>query len=180
MIDEGYWKSLALGLLEGLDTRIGHVERVASQATLVAEAVFADQRDRDLLVSAAWVHDIGYSKKVAITGFHHLDGALYLASIGELRLACLVAHHSSGTEEARARGLSDELTAFPFKAGLMSDCLSYCDMSIGPTGKSVGLKDRIADVVDRYGLDSPVAQGLQQAYPRLKTSFDNVERLMIR
>ena len=34
--------------------------------------------DRRLLLAAAWLHDIGYAPTVRKTGFHPLDGGLYL------------------------------------------------------------------------------------------------------
>ena len=38
MDDAGYRWSFSLGLLDGLDAKIGHVERVAKKAATVAEA----------------------------------------------------------------------------------------------------------------------------------------------
>jgi HD superfamily phosphodiesterase len=69
------------------------VQAVAARATELARTV--DKADRDLLVAAAWVHDIGYAPPLAVTGFHPLDGARHLDRSGFLaRLAALVAHHS--------------------------------------------------------------------------------------
>ena len=50
----------------------GTAERVAASLALSGEA----------LVSAAWLHDIGYAPDVVETGFHPLDGARYLAGLG--------------------------------------------------------------------------------------------------
>jgi hypothetical protein len=49
--------------------------------------------DREILVAAAWLHDIGYAPGLAETGFHPLDGARWLrtAGFGD-RLAGLVAY----------------------------------------------------------------------------------------
>jgi HD superfamily phosphodiesterase len=35
----------------------------------------------DLLEAAAWLHDIGYSPEIAVSGFHPLDGARYLRDV---------------------------------------------------------------------------------------------------
>ncbi len=43
MNDAGYRGSFSLELLDGLDARISHVERVANKAATVAEAVLDDQ-----------------------------------------------------------------------------------------------------------------------------------------
>ncbi|MFD6855509.1 HD domain-containing protein [Streptomyces diastaticus] len=53
------------------------------------------EADRDLLVAAAWLHDIGYAPELRDTGSHPLDGARHLESLGApARLVRLVAHHS--------------------------------------------------------------------------------------
>ena len=175
MNDVSWYRDLACQLLEGLESRIKHVTGVAESAESLGGLPFEISSDAEVLVAAAWVHDIGYAPDLAVTGFHHLDGANYLESIGEHRLACLVAHHSSGTEEASVRKLEAELSRFPFEQGLVSDCLTYCDLSIGPTGDRVTLEDRIEEVAVRYGEEAIVPQGLRAAYPRLRRSFDVVE-----
>ncbi len=53
MNDAGYRGSFSLELLNGLDARISHVERVVNKAATVAEAMFDDQRDRNILVHLA-------------------------------------------------------------------------------------------------------------------------------
>lgn len=40
------------------------------------------ENDRDLLVAAAWLHDIGYAPELRDTGFHPLDGARHLEALG--------------------------------------------------------------------------------------------------
>jgi predicted hydrolase (HD superfamily) len=56
------------------------------------------------LVTAATLHDIGYGH--AVSGFHALDGASYLAGAGFSAAVChLVVHHSASTLEAEERGL---------------------------------------------------------------------------
>ena len=63
--------------------------------------------DRDLLIAAAWLHDIGYSPLVVDTGLHSLDGARYLQRLGyPARLCGLIAHHSGARFEATQRGLT--------------------------------------------------------------------------
>jgi integrase len=55
----------------------------------------------ELLRAAAWLHDVGYTPSLAVTGFHPLDGARYLttADVPD-RLIGLVAFHSSAAAEA--------------------------------------------------------------------------------
>jgi hypothetical protein len=70
-------RSHAEGLLAPLSNRWAHVQAVAEQAVRIAPAVLpADERE--ILVAAAWLHDIGYAPALATTGLHPLDGARHL------------------------------------------------------------------------------------------------------
>src|SRR5258708_7014074 len=97
-------------LAEPLPRRWAHSQGVGRKAESIADAF---DNAADLLVSAAWLHDIGYAPAVATTGFHPLDGARYLRDVvgAENRLCALVAYHSCAHIEARNRGLADELAA---------------------------------------------------------------------
>ena len=172
--------TLAKELLDGMDRRWSHVVKVATEAEELASTIFDDKSEGEVLVMAAWLHDIGYAAPLAKTGFHHLDGANYLGERGEHRLACLVAHHSSGTQEGHLRGLDQEMSRFPAEPGLIADCLTYCDLSNGPEGQPMELNQRIDEVERRYGRDDVVPQGLRLAYPLLAKSFAHVESLRSR
>ena len=65
-------------------------------------------------MAAATLHDVGYSPRIAQTGFHPLDGALHLRSIGlSERLCSLVAHHSEADMLAAQHGVLDLERAVP-------------------------------------------------------------------
>lgn len=51
-----------------------------NRAAELAVTVPAD--DRSILIAAAWLHDIGYAPGIQETGFHPLDGGLYLRRAG--------------------------------------------------------------------------------------------------
>jgi HD superfamily phosphodiesterase len=87
-----------------------HTEGVVGRARRVSEAMA--EEEGEMLVAAAYLHDIGYAPTLARTGFHPLDGALHLRELGEERLAGLVAYHSGAEVEARLRGLADHLARF--------------------------------------------------------------------
>src|ERR1051326_5635413 len=94
-------RGVAAALLDGMTDRLRHPAAVAAEAREVASIV--DPADRDVLVSAAWLHDIGYSPAVRDTGHHPLDGARFLAARGwPARLCALVAHHSGSHHVAAA------------------------------------------------------------------------------
>jgi HD superfamily phosphodiesterase len=86
-------------LADSLPRRWAHVQGVQNRAQ-IATQVF-DHGDAEDLKAAAVLHDIGYSPKIQKTGFHPLDGAQYLKSMGiSLRICALVAHHSCAFREA--------------------------------------------------------------------------------
>jgi len=64
----GQAAGLAGELLASLGDRWLHTQGVASRAEEYAASVPTD--DRELLVVAAWWHDLGYAPKLAHTGFH--------------------------------------------------------------------------------------------------------------
>ena len=149
-----------------LPGRWRHVQGVGARAEEVAVNLgLAD----DPLASAAWLHDIGYGPDLVETGFHPLDGALFLRRVGaDERLACLVAHHSCAVYEARVRGLEHELvTEFQCEESVTADALVYCDMTTTPDGEPVGFKDRMAEIEQRYGPDHAVTRALHLARPDL-------------
>ena len=93
MVERSEAEALAQALLAGeLPRRWQHSVGVARQADrLAASGGF----EGDLLVGAAWLHDIGYSSQLVDTGFHPIDGARHLRRLGaDERLVNLVAHHS--------------------------------------------------------------------------------------
>ncbi|RFU82774.1 HD domain-containing protein [Streptomyces triticagri] len=157
---------LAESLLPPLGNRWLHTQAVAARAREAADAVL--EGERDLLVAAAWLHDIGYAPELRQTGFHPLDGARYLAQQGAPdRLVRLVAHHSGATYEAEQRGLSDELAVYEREDSPLLDALIYADMTTGPAGQSFDFDRRIDEILDRYEAGSEVHTAISKARPYL-------------
>ncbi|HKS48009.1 MAG TPA: HD domain-containing protein [Amycolatopsis sp.] len=91
-------------LADALPRRWAHVQGVRERAREAAP-VFGS--DGELLVAVGVLHDVGYAPDLVDTGFHPIDGARYLRSVGASeRLVHLVAHHSCAAAEAELRGLS--------------------------------------------------------------------------
>jgi hypothetical protein len=148
----GWAEATARNLLEEpLPRRWAHTQGVAATARTLS-AILGD--GADLLVAAAWLHDIGYSPALTATGFHPLDGARHLCDTehaGEL-LCRLVAHHSCAINETTERGLaSDLLSEFPPPPGHLADALTYCDMTTGPDGQTMNIEQRLSEIIGRYG-----------------------------
>ncbi|MGH8950744.1 MAG: HD domain-containing protein [Acidimicrobiia bacterium] len=156
-------------LAEVLPRRWAHTQSVAAQARAVGPVL---GWDTDLIEAAAWLHDIGYAPALTVTGFHPLDGARYLRDVQDATPAVcvLVAHHSGAMAEAAERGLSEPLLAeFPLDGDVDEElvALTYCDFTTGPGGERVSPEERVAEILSRYGPDSPVHRAVQASAPHL-------------
>lgn len=141
--------ALARELLGDVDQRWRHVSTAARTATEIARTVPTE--DRDLLVTAVLLHDVGYAPSLQRTGFHPLDGADHLKGLGwPLRVVGLVAHHSGARFLARARGVEDLLDVYPDEGGPVADALLYCDMTTTPDGLRVPFAQRLHDLHARH------------------------------
>lgn len=162
---------LAESLLPPLGNRWLHTQAVAQRARQASAAVPADERD--LLVAAAWLHDIGYAPELRDTGFHPIDGARYLETLGApSRLVRLVAHHSGAVYEAEQRGLSAELDVYEREDSPLLDALIYADMTTGPAGQSFDFDRRIDEILVRYEAGSEVHTAISKARPYLGAAVE--------
>jgi len=159
---------------EALPRRWSHLRAVGARAAEIAHVL--PEPDRDVLVAAACLHDIGYAPDLARTGFHPLDGARFLRDVSfDARVTALVAHHSRALVEARLRGLDTDLAAeFPDERSPVTDALIYCDMTTGPDGTRVDVTTRLAEVRRRYGAGSLVVAFLDLAEPQLRAAVERV------
>jgi hypothetical protein len=165
-------------LLSPLGARWDHVRQVAEQARRIADIV--PLVDRDLLVAAAYLHDVGYAPELAKTGFHPLDGARWVRDYGPGgRLARLVAHHSCAIYEAQVRGLAEPLLSeFEPEESLTYDALVFCDLTTGPNGQTLSFDDRINDIYRRYGPDHEVSRALDMSSASLAACHVRVLALL--
>ncbi len=168
-------------LQAALPQRWRHVDAVARKAARLADALFAGA-DAEALKAAAWLHDIGYAPDIRDTGFHPLDGAVWLrAARCDARVSALVAHHTCADIEAEARGFADSLRAFPRETSPVADALLYADMRSGPDGQDFTVGARLDEIVRRYGEGSGVARFIQRARPAIVEAAQRVEvRLALR
>ena len=145
----GAAEELAYELLAPLGDRWRHTAGVAARAAELAPLLGLDG---DVLVAAAWLHDIGYAGAARVTGFHPLDGARHLDRLSwPAPIPGLVAHHSGAEFIAAARGLAEALAAYPDGGREISDALTYADQSVGPDGTRVSTTQRYAEMLHRHG-----------------------------
>jgi len=165
-------RDMARKLLVSQPGRLAHSEAVGHLAEEMSPRLVS--HGRESFVAAAYLHDIGYAPEVETTGFHPLDGALYLSQIGFADVAGLVAHHSGSEYEAELRGVEAEMRVFAEPDEQLLDALTYCDMNVSPGGERVSVTERIAEIVERYEEGHPAARAVQFAEPILRTSIARV------
>lgn len=134
------------------------------------------QGPASILKAAAWLHDLGYAPDIRDTGFHPLDGAIWLRKAGfENRVCALVAYHTCADIEAEQRGFADRLKAFPRETSLVADALLYADMTSGPDGQEFTVGARLDEIVSRYGDGHSVARFVERARPVILEAAERVE-----
>jgi hypothetical protein len=117
--------------------------------------------ERDVLLVAAWVHDIGHSHFARVTGLPSLDGATFLEARGwPPRVTSLVAHLGGAEVRARAAGLLGPLWRYPADESSVADALTYADQTTGPTGERVSIADSL--------VGAPHAREVQAAADRVE------------
>jgi hypothetical protein len=132
--------------------------------------------DRDTLVAAAWLHDVGYVPDLAHTGFHPLDGARFLqAERFPTVIVDLVAYHSGALFEAHERGLVDELSDFVAPPDDLLRRLTAADMTTGPNGARVSARARIAEILTRYPSNDPVHRAVARSGPSLIEVVEQID-----
>jgi hypothetical protein len=166
-------RSLAERYMPDLGRRWAHTQAVAR----CAERLPFTGADHDLLIAAAYLHDLGYAPELAETGFHPLDGARHLRSLGEEDLALLVAHHTNARYEAQLRGFEDYEAEFPFEATILDTALTFCDLTTSPQGEPVTIEERVAEIVERYGPGHVVSRTVLAGLPDFQDGRQQIRAL---
>ena len=168
---------LATKLLGDVGTRLPHTRRVASQSSVLSDLL--DDGWSRAIVDAAWLHDIGYSHEVSNSGFHPLDGARWLRAEAFPEETCsLVAWHTGAINEARERGLEDELSEFAPPSRTALDALTWADLTSSPTGEPVSPETRLNEILDRYEQGSAVWRAITAGRIGLLESAERIEQLL--
>ncbi|MBT0774145.1 HD domain-containing protein [Kineosporia sp. J2-2] len=161
-------------LLNALPRRWQHSLGVAQRARQLAPLV---QDQAETLEASAVLHDVGYAPDLVDTGFHPLDGARFLRSIGVDELVVrLVGNHSYALLEAEERGLREVLSSeFPLvDQPLLVDALVFCDMTTTPDGLPTSSEERVGEILSRYGQESIVGRFIRRAAPEIHASVERI------
>lgn len=161
-------REMARQLLSGLLPRWDHVQAVGVAAERLFER--SDLISADM-VSAAWLHDVGYGIEAEGTGFHPLDGARFLRDqCTPAEVVRLVAWHTGAKFEAEERGLVHEMAEFGQPDPHALDLLTMIDLAVSPMGEPILDVDRIAEILRRYEDGDPVFRAVTRSRPSLLAS----------
>jgi hypothetical protein len=132
-----------------LSGRWRHDLAVVEKARRAAPAV--PEEDRDVLLCAAALHDLGFAPAAVDSRFQPLDGARFLAAAGfEDRICALVANCVSAAIEARLRGFGESYRELPDEEGPVRDALWAACITTGAEGEPIDVDERIAAWPARY------------------------------
>lgn len=170
--------ALATFLLQGVGSRLDHSAGVAHRVGRAARVV--EPEWRSALEAAVWLHNIGYSPELALTGFHPLDGARWLRAHSWPTETCgLIAWHAESVEEARVYGLDRELAAeFDRPPRLASAALAWADLTSSPAGERWNVERRLADILERYPPGSIVHEATRASLPALRAAVREIQELL--
>lgn len=164
---------LASEYLSGLGRRWEHVCTVGRLANVLVDAGAISRE----VAAAAWLHDLGYAEELAATGFHPLDGAVFLTGEGAPpEVVGLVAHHTGAEFEAEERGLTGALAEMPAPNPTALDIVTLLDLVTAPDGTLTDPETRIAEILRRYPASSPVRRAVSRSRDELLASAARARR----
>jgi hypothetical protein len=170
----------AIGLAEELlatdvPRRWAHAQGAIRRARSV---VGLTESDRELLVSAVALHDIGFSHRLGLepSGFPLYDSVRHLESIGApRRLICLVANHANARVEGDLRGLGEQIARYEDEKTPVRDALWYSCLTAGPDGQPMDFESRVEEWLVRYADDPVMGTFTERSLPELRAAVDRVE-----
>ena len=171
-------RAVAADVLRDDAALLQHSARSAAQAAELARRIPHSRGSE--VVAAAWLHDIGYSPSLRRTGFHPLDGALYLIGQGwPDRVVRLVAHHSCASLEAPFFGVGHHLRVIEAVSGRDADILISADLASGPGDPAPPIEARIEAMrqADRESGLVP-SEVCEERYSALREAHLRVEALL--
>jgi putative nucleotidyltransferase with HDIG domain len=136
----------------------------------------------DLVIAAAWLHDIGHAPQLAVTGFHAVDGATFLRQ-GDWNdeIVRLVAHHSFSRVSAPYYDADIALEQFAPVDGLIADTLTFADAVAGVDGTGATIDQRIAELRSRDRRSTRLPDDVREDWFGLvASSVSRVQRGLVR
>jgi len=174
VIDVDSWQSVVLDKCRERPALLPHVAVEALRARDYAARLRLSDDERALCEVCALAHDLGKVDALRTTGtdFHPLDGAAFAVACGEPRLAALIAHHSGARYEAALRGLT---IPYPYEDSIVNQIVAVVGASTLQSGLVVPIVERLRDIVDRHGPESPPVRAMQAFWPELVAAVQAID-----
>ena len=174
MIDIDGWRSVVLDRCRERPLLLPHVAVEALRAWDYATRLRLSDDERALCEVCALAHDLGKVDALRTTGtdFHPLDGAAFALACGEPRLAALIAHHSGARYEAALRGLT---IPYPYEDSIVNQIVAVVDAFTVQSGLVVPIVERLRDITDRYGPESPPVRAMHAFWPELVAAVQVID-----
>jgi putative nucleotidyltransferase with HDIG domain len=165
------------------EKRYHHILGVVRHMQTILPRLELEQETKELLIQAAYLHDVGYSKQLNQYNFHPLDGAVFAQQAGFPKpVIAAVLFHSEAIETVR-ENRNDLLPIYSLNQKLLDeqdrlfiDLVTYCDVQTSPKGEKVSLDERVQDVVERYGENHPVSQMMIFCKPKYKETIERINQ----
>ncbi|WP_245577025.1 HAD-IIB family hydrolase [Maridesulfovibrio zosterae] len=171
---------LAASFYNADSTRLAHMRQACRTAKRIVSQMNYDKELSDKIIIAALFHDIGYSEKLAKTGFHPLDGAAYLAHCGapEDVIEAVLWHSSTPLEIQNLPEIKVYYDKFPVPdlENILIRTVCYCDFRTSPLGESFSFGQRIVELKNRFGTGSIAPAIAKKTLPAARKDQDYLAR----
>lgn len=155
-------KELAHILLADNPDRLNHTLQVVTNCEVLSKLFSLTKEQNQLLLTSAYLHDVGYNRDFVISNFHPFDGYNYLkANDWDLDVCLLVLHHS----EASTLYLISNSELYEYYEEKIPEhlltiykLLTIADMKSNSKGELVTFNKRLKDICERYGDSHPITK----------------------
>ena len=153
------------------EDRYKHTRGVAAHMKALVEQLGLPSEEQYELMQIAYLHDIGYSKRVKSRGHHALDGAIFALekALGE-DVALAIMFHTAAYGESRHL-TADIKKVYDSAKPLLSknakvkkyvDLITYCDLHTEVDGTPTTANRRIFKILARYEKSSTVYKNIKK------------------
>lgn len=161
-------KGLCYAKLEKNPDILNHTLGVVHNCRNLIKVHSLSKQDAELLLTAAYLHDIGHSEDINVTGFYQFDAYKHLLFSGwDLEVCSLVLHHSEARYYPHQKDPEIQSAfkkALPKRLEEVYKLLNLADMTSNSRGEHVSFKERFLDIKNNYGANNPLtehASGMQ-------------------
>ena len=153
------------------EDRYKHIRGVAANMKALVEQLQLPSEEQYELMQIAYLHDIGYSKRVKSRGHHALDGAIFALekALGEdVALAIMFNMAAYGESRYLAEDIKrvyDEakhIVAIKPKVKKYIDLITYCDLHTEADGTPTTANRRIFKILAKEEKSSPVYKNIKK------------------